>query len=187
MCKLCKIVHKTPGCDGLTPKIYLVLWEQIGKISLDALNHAYETGKLHLFGRRGIISLIPKKVKDNRFLKNWRPLPLLNTDYKILAKIVALRMEPALDKIMHSSQTGFMKNRNISHDIRKIIAIIKYTEQEQIDILIISLDFEKAFDRVEQSAKGSIKIIKFWRKFNQMDRFVIQSVPILHYQCRAYI
>ena len=77
---------KTSGCDGLSPEIYLILWDNIGKTVCNALMYAIEIGQLHLSARRGLITLIPKKGIDNRFLKNWRPITLLNTDFKILQR-----------------------------------------------------------------------------------------------------
>ena len=53
-------VNKTPGCNGLMPSIYQILWDHIGRIVFDAIVYAQEIGKLHLSARRGIISLIPK-------------------------------------------------------------------------------------------------------------------------------
>ena len=76
--------------------------------------------------RRRIINLIPKKRRDGNFIKNWRPLTLLNTDFKILAKAIATKTKPYLDKLINSSQTGFMAGRNISHNIRKIMDLIKF-------------------------------------------------------------
>ena len=58
--------------------------------------------------RQGIICLIPKKGKDPLFLKkNWRPLSLLNTDYKILAKTLANRLKTTISSIIHPDQTRF--------------------------------------------------------------------------------
>ena len=111
-----------------------------------------------------MITLIPKKGMDLVFLKNWRPITLLNTDYKILARVVSNRITPYLPKLIHDSQTGFMKNRNISHDVRKIIDIMQYVQNENIDALLISLDFEKAFDRVEIKALiGTLENFNFVR------------------------
>ena len=114
---------------------------------------SFENNLLPLSTRRGIISLIPKKDRDPLRLKNWRPLTLLNCDYKILTKAIVYRIRPYLDHLIHPSQTGFMQDRNISHNIRKIIDLINIVENEDIIAVLISLDFEKAFHRVEHNAK----------------------------------
>ena len=85
---------RTPGCDGLGPEIYLHFWDQLCKPLIQVTHFAYEKGTLHLSARRGIINLILKKNRDPVYLKNWRPLTLLNTDYEIIAKIIALCIQP---------------------------------------------------------------------------------------------
>ena len=73
----------TPRADGIQPEVYCVLWPNIGDKLLEAYNCSIEQGLLCLSMRRGVISLIPKKYKDGSLIKNWRPLTLLNTDFKI--------------------------------------------------------------------------------------------------------
>ena len=106
---------KSPGCYGLTVEIFQVLWEDIKIPLFNTIMYAYDKEELHLSARRGIISLIPKKDRDSTMLKNWRPLTLLNTDYKILSKALSYRIQKVLPKLIHMSQTGFMKGRNIAH------------------------------------------------------------------------
>ena len=89
----------------------------------------------------------------------------MKTDFKILAKLLAGRITPLLDELIHPCQTGFMANRNISHNIRKMIDIINFGE-EDVEALIISLDFEKAFDKVKhKSIEGTLKYFNFGPKF----------------------
>ena len=83
---------RTPGCDGFLGEVFRKTWEALGPLLLNAYNYAVNKGELHLSARRGVINLIPKKDKDGIFLKNWRPLTLLNVDYKILAKALALKL-----------------------------------------------------------------------------------------------
>ena len=104
---------------------------------------------LSISQRLGIISLIPKKDKNLEYLKNWRPVSLLNNDYKIATKAIALRMEKVLPKIIHESQTGYVKGRYIGESIRTISDIISFKKTQNIPGLAVFLDFEKAFDSVE--------------------------------------
>ena len=90
--------------------------------------------------RKGIIKLIPKKDAELNQVKNWRPITLLNCDYKIAAKAIANRVKKALPKLINNDQTGFMKN------IRLIDGIIKFAATKNIPGLLPFLDFEKAFD-----------------------------------------
>ena len=73
----------------------------------------------------------------------------MNCDYKILAKAIASRIKSCLQHIIHSDQTGFMKNWFIGENIVKILNIMEIAENEQMPALIMTVDFEKAFDHLE--------------------------------------
>ena len=60
---------------------------------------------------RLIIRLIEKQNKDKRFVENWRPISLLNVDYKIGSKALALRLEKVLPEIIHENQCTYVKGR----------------------------------------------------------------------------
>ena len=96
--------------------------------------------------KRGVLTLIPKKGKDLRYLKNWRPLTLLNTDYKILTKLLAARLQEVIKKIVHPDQSGYIQGRFIGQNIRTTFDIIEYCKTFDIPGMIITIDFEKAFD-----------------------------------------
>jgi len=76
---------KTPGSDGLPIEFYKVFWTKISDCLLNTINYAYIEGKFSISQRRGIIKLIPKKDAETCFVKNWRPITLLNSNYKIAA------------------------------------------------------------------------------------------------------
>ena len=84
-----------------------------------------------------------------RFLKNLRPITLLENDYKIIEKVIAMRLEEILDDIIHRDQQGFMKNRHISVNIRRIFDLMKYSEEKELETFVLSLDFAKCFDKIE--------------------------------------
>ena len=89
--------------------------------------------------RNGIITLLRKKDKNSLLVKNYRPISQLNTDYKIIAKVMANRLKLCLHQIIHDDQTGFMKGRNIGSNIRTIINLIEYCDAIQINGSIILL------------------------------------------------
>ncbi len=74
-----------------------------------SLNESYEQGKMSHSQRHGIITLLPKPNKDPILLKNWRPISLLNQDYKLASKYIAARIKRYLNKLIHPDQTGFIK------------------------------------------------------------------------------
>ena len=143
--------NKSPGSDGLPAEFYKVFWNDINPYLLNALNSAYTKGLLSITQRRGLITLIPKKNKPTNLLKNWRPITLLNCDYKIATKSIASRIRKVLPKIINNDQTGFLKGRFIGENIRLIDSIINDTNTEKIPGLLLFVDFEKAFDSIEWS------------------------------------
>ena len=140
---------KSPGTDGLPAEFYKTFWDDLSSILIDALNYGYNTGQLSITQRRGIIKLIPKKDSDPHLIKNWRPITLLNCDYKIAAKAIANRVKAVIPGLINNDQTGFLKGRFIGENVRLIDNIIDYTSQENIPGLLLFIDFEKAFDSLE--------------------------------------
>ncbi|KAL9978081.1 hypothetical protein ACROYT_G015562 [Oculina patagonica] len=141
--------NKTPGSDGLTAEFYLCFWNDVVGPLIDCFNDAYQKGEMSISQRRGVISLIPKKNKDNLLLKNWRPISLLNTDYKIATKCIANRLEKVLPTLINSDQTGYVKNRFIGENIRLISDVIDVYEKRNLPGMLLFIDFEKAFDSLE--------------------------------------
>ena len=82
------------------------------------------------------------KKGEREDIGNWRPLRLLNTDYKIIAKTIA-------NDVIHTDPKGFIPGRSISDSNRLIHDIISYTELDDLEGCIIFQDQQKAFDRVE--------------------------------------
>ena len=81
-------LYKSTGLDGLTTNFYKHFWNILGTKMTDIYNYAFEQGLLSVTQRRGVISLIFEK-NDRTRLKNWWPITLLTTDYKILTKALA--------------------------------------------------------------------------------------------------
>jgi len=68
---------------------------------------------------------VPKKRKNKLYLENWRPISLLNTDYKIAMKTIVSRISKVLPKLIHEDQTRYVKDRNIGQNIRLVKDIMK--------------------------------------------------------------
>ena len=103
--------NKTPGVDGLPVEFYKIFWNDIHDILLDSYNHSISLGYLSISQRRGVISLIPKTDKDPHFLKNWRPITLLSTDYKILSSLIATRIKKTIIKSYSSRSNRVFKRQ----------------------------------------------------------------------------
>ena len=103
--------EKTPGTDGLPCEFYKAFWKDIGETLTEALNFSYQTRKLAVSERRGIVKRIPKKDADPNLIKNWRPLTLLNCDYKIASKVIANRIKMVLPELISEDQSRFIKKK----------------------------------------------------------------------------
>ncbi|KAI3373012.1 hypothetical protein L3Q82_023446 [Scortum barcoo] len=112
------------------------------------LTNCLERGRLPLSCRRAVITLLPKKG-DLQELKNWRPVSLLCTDYKIMSKVLASRLREVMASIIHPDQTYCVPGRLISDNVTLIRDILEVSGSLAVDTGLISIDQEKAFDRVE--------------------------------------
>ena len=136
--------NKTPGTDGLTSEFYRYFWNAVNKYMVDSFNYGLQHGSLSISQRQGIISLTPqKKNKNAEYLTNWRPISLLNVDYKIATKTTALRLEKILPSIIHPCQSGYVKGRFIGESIRLIADTMDFTKIKNIPGIAVFLDFAR--------------------------------------------
>ena len=98
-----------------------------------------------------VITLIRKKNKDETLLDNWRPISLMNTDYKIATRAIASRISKILPGIIHSDQAGYVKKRFIGQNIRLISDVFERCHDTKTPGIALFLDFKKAFNSIEWS------------------------------------
>ena len=115
---------------------------------MNSYSKSFDSGHLTPSQKQGTFILIPKKDKDLTDLKSWRPLSLLNSDYKILAKLLAKRLRVTLTEIINPDQIGYMKDRFIGENTRLIADVIDYCKHTLQPCIILLADFEKAFDTI---------------------------------------
>ena len=141
---------KALGEDGFTAEFYKYFFELLGNDLIASFNEAQVKGELSISQRRGVITLTPKEDGSLLLdLSNWRPITLLNVDYKIAAKAIAKRLEQVLPDLIHPDQTGFVKGRYIGENIRLITDVMEATKTHNLTGILTSLDFRKAFDSLE--------------------------------------
>ena len=140
---------KTPGKDGIPAEFYKIFYGPISDLLLQLSQYVTSSSTMPPSSMEGVINLIPKNGKDSRLLSNLRPITLLNSDYKIMEKMVANRIQPSLKDIIHQDQQGFMSNRRISVNIRRVIDLINLCDKEDIPAILLQIDFAKCFDKLE--------------------------------------
>ncbi|PNW69679.1 hypothetical protein CHLRE_25g756247v5 [Chlamydomonas reinhardtii] len=160
---------KAPGSDGVPYEVYKVFWALLGPrlcaaaaAAFAAAADAHDGGEmaaaLPASWREGIITLIYKgKSLDRADLASYRPITLLNCDFKMVSKAVSARLQPALDAVVDELQTAFITGRWIGDNALYLQGLIEWM---RLDVgadgtprqggALYFLDIEKAYDRVHR-------------------------------------
>jgi exonuclease III len=157
---------KSPGIDGLPIEFYKKIWPYLKQEITNMYNIILNSENLSKTQSTGIITLLHKGGSRD-VLGNWRPISLLCSDYKILAKILTLRLKTILPKLISDEQTGGIQNRDITQNLITYRNIIEhFSTQEHYEkkrgkeflhrnktrgAAIVSLDFEKAYDMLDRT------------------------------------
>ena len=140
---------KTPGLDGLSGEFYQTFWPILKNDLFSVLNHSFLTGSLPRSFGRAVITLLPKKG-DLADIANWRPVSLLNNDYKILARLLANRLKECIGSVVGEDQTYCVPGRSIHDNVGLIRDIIDYANENGVPLAVVNLDQKKAFDNVDR-------------------------------------
>ena len=142
--------NKAPGIDGLPKEFYETFYDKLKDDLTELANEIYLNNKpLAPTHEIGIITL-KRKEEGKINIENWRPITLLCADYKIITKTITRRLRRILDKILHPNQTCSVVGRQIQSNIYLIRDIISYMIDKRQRTYIISFDFRKAFDTLNQ-------------------------------------
>ena len=139
---------KSPGSDGFPMEFYVAFWDVIGADIVDVFNASFDLGFVPPSQRTALIFLIFKKG-DRLLHKNWRPIILLNVDYKLCARALAGRLLKVLHSVVLSNQTCSVPGRYIGENVALLRDVAHYVNELNLPAAILSLDQEKAFDRVD--------------------------------------
>ena len=102
---------KAPGLDGFPAEFYR-LWSILGPALMETLHESLDQGELPLSCRRAVLCLLPKK-RDLQEITNWRPMSVLNTDYKIVSKVLAMSLKNVFSLLIGNDQTYCTPERSI--------------------------------------------------------------------------
>ena len=142
---------KSPGSDGFSVEFYLFFWDILGPLLLRVPNQCFRDGNLCDSMKGSVTRLVYKKRGDIKNLRNWRPISLLNVDYKIISKVLTLRLSKVLESIVNPDQTCSVPGRSILSNVTLLRDIIDFIQETDECAILVSLDQEKAFDRVDRT------------------------------------
>ena len=142
---------KKPGSDGLPYEFYSQFWDLLGPELLAVLQESFQhQNSLPASMTQGVISLLHKGKGSPSLLDSYRPITLLNTDYKLLAKALANRFGPAMQHVIDPTQTAFVPGRWIGDNVLSHLEEVEYLQQTGQPGCMVFLDFSKAYDRLDR-------------------------------------
>ena len=172
--------RKAPGSDGLPMEFYIKFWDVLGEDLVCVLNSCYRDGILSLSQRSGVISLSFKKG-DRLDIRNWRPISLLNVDYKLASRVIAGRLLKVIHLVVEKDQTCGVPGRYIGENVAFLRDVVDYATLSNVPVAILSLDQEKAFDRVEWSfMRQTLRAMGFGDSF-------VSWVDLFYHNVRSFV
>ena len=139
--------RKAPGIDGICLEFYETHWQIIQTDLIQLMNDMFQNKNITERQKRGILISIPKN-NHAKTMDEYRPITLLTTEYKLLARIMANRLKPIVEEHLSTGQYCGVPGRSIFDALTTIRDIVAYHEVTEKPICLMSIDFQKAFDRV---------------------------------------
>ena len=185
--------NKAPGSDGIPCEFYVSFWDLIESHFIEMFQEVLASGCITKSQGRALIRLIPK-FRGASSIKDFRPISLLNTDYKIMASSIANRIKKTLPIVIGEGQKGGIPGRRLEDNLclyRDVIAYMEDRTEPKRSLwegspygaagAIISVDFEKAYDRVDRRV--------FFQVMEAMGypQLIIQWVKVLYSEASAGI
>ena len=141
---------KAPGTDGIGREFYSHNWGSIKDDLCEIVNQMFWAGTISQQQKRGVIVCLPK-AQGNQPPEDYRPITLLNSDYKILARIIAQHLRPVLADHLTETQFCEFLGNTIMDAVATVRDTIAYAERRKIPLCVLSLDFKNAFDRISHN------------------------------------
>lgn len=151
--------NKALGPDGFPADFYKANAEVLAVRFNWLLEHCLECSSLPDSMMEAYMILLPKPGKDLTDCASYRPIALLNTDLKILTKILATRLAQVIQTVVNIDQTGFMPGKSTDTNLRRLFTHLQLPPNNSESRIVVSIDIAKAFDSVD----WQFMCIRYWR------------------------
>ena len=160
--------EKAPGPDGFTFKLIKKHWNLLSEDIITYVNDFYHSASIPRGCNSSFITLVPK-VDDPLTISDFRPISLIGCQYKIIAKVLANRLAQVIPSVVGDVQMAFIKGRHIIDGPLLVNEIISWAKKHKKKLLLLKVDFEKAFDSLSwsflQSIMAQMGFGEKWRKW----------------------
>ena len=158
--------NSAPGIDGFTVAWIRMFWSNLEDICYKTINECYLNNKLTCTLRVAIMKLLRKGDKDPMEAGNYRPISLLSAFYKIASGVITRRLEKVMEKVVGRQQKAYSRVKNIGSVLINLLNVMEEVNKKKIACLILSIDFQKAFDSIDHSfISNSLKLLNFGNSF----------------------
>nr|GEW62816.1 RNA-directed DNA polymerase, eukaryota [Tanacetum cinerariifolium] len=176
---------KAPGPDGFTFGFFRHFWNLIDKDAYEAVRYFFNHNDIPIGCNSSFIALIPK-IPDANLVKDLRPISLIGSLYKIIAKVLTNRLVGVLGDIINEVQSAFIADKQILDGPFILNEVLKWCMVKKKQALIFKVDFEKAYDSVRWDFLDDV-LYKFgfgdkWRKWIQCCLRSVNGSPTEEFQ-----
>lgn len=173
---------KAPGLDGLTPEFYQTFWEELKHPFRKMVEEGLAKEKLPLSTTTAVLTLIRKGTDTNqKLIENWRPMSLLNTDYKVIAKTLSRRIATVMEKIISPEQSYCVPGRSIYDSLWLTRDIIRWRDENNEPLAVLKLDQCQAFNKINHDY-----LLATLRKMGFGENF-IGAIKTLYYGAKCHV
>lgn len=170
---------KAPGVDGYNAVFFKKAWPVIKQDVYGAVMEFFQENRFYKAVNCTSLTLLPK-VEQPKGVREYRPIACCTVLYKIIAKILAARMQPVMASIIHEAQSGFMPGRKIADNIIMAHELVKAYQRKGISPrMMMKVDLQKAYDSVEWSYLE--QVMEFLGSPQQFMKWISMCVKTVHY------
>ena len=140
--------EKTPGLDGFTIAVYQECWDVIKEDLMRVFLEFHTNGIINQSTNATFIAMVPQKSQTFKIL-DYRPISLVTSLYKIIAKVVSRRLHKILHETISGSQGAFVEGRHILDTVLIANEVVDEKRRSGEEGVVFKIDFEKAYDHVD--------------------------------------